>query len=87
VINYPLILENGQLTYSSAIFIDCSIHKIHPSIYKTIWWAVRLWWPNRLSVYVCACPVKCLPSEMRSLFHNGETYVTGVVLRAANLSK
>jgi len=66
VINYPLILENGQLTYSSAIFIDCSIHKIHPSIYKTIWWAVRLWWPNRLSVYVCAC-------EMWNLCHWGGT--------------
>jgi hypothetical protein len=26
-----------------------------------------------------ACPVKCLPNEMRSLFHRGEAYFIGAV--------
>ena len=30
--------------------------------------------------YMPAYPVKCLPSEMRSLFHNGATYLTGAVI-------
>ena len=35
------------------------------------------------------CPVKCLPGEMRSLFHNGSTYLTEVLifLRALILTK
>jgi len=28
----------------------------------------------------CACPVKCLPCEMRSLFNRGEAYLTGAAL-------
>ena len=31
---------------------------------------------NQMSVY----PVKCLPSEMRSPFHNGTAYLTGAII-------
>jgi hypothetical protein len=37
---------------------------------------------KNIPVFLCersACPVKCLPNEMRSLFHRGIAYLTGVV--------
>jgi len=39
--------------------------------------AVRLLSDIKLFSEISACPVKCLPREMRSIFHWGEAYFTG----------